>query len=76
MIVNAAGKKKKYRVEDGLGAIFLCPLKGGRLGLVVWGADEVGLRTASRLVPLRTGVGQPDFIVVENFSYLFFTLMK
>ncbi|KAJ9622279.1 hypothetical protein H2203_006497 [Taxawa tesnikishii (nom. ined.)] len=36
------------------------------LELVVWGADEEGLRTAARLAPMLTGVGQPDFVVVSK----------
>ena len=44
-------------------AAFLRPLQGERLELVLWGADEEGLRQASRMVPILTGVGQPDFVV-------------
>ncbi|PGH00606.1 hypothetical protein GX51_05705 [Blastomyces parvus] len=57
---------KSYPFEPGLGAIFLRPrpLPHQRLELVVWGADLGGLRQASRLVPLLTGVGQPDFVVL------------
>lgn len=36
--------------------------------MVVWGFDKRGLRTAARLVPMLSGVGQPDFIVVGNES--------
>ena len=36
--------------------------------LVLWGADEGGLLAAARLLPLRTGVGQPDFVVVARAS--------
>ena len=50
--------------EPGLGAIFLHPLSRGRLGVVIKGNDELGLRRAMRLLPLRTGVGQPDLIVI------------
>ncbi|PGH16555.1 hypothetical protein AJ79_01661 [Helicocarpus griseus UAMH5409] len=53
-----------FSLEPGLGAIFLRPLPNQRLELVVWGADAAGLRQASRLVPLVTGVGQPDFVVL------------
>ena len=51
------------RHEAGMGAIFLSPLPDDRLELVIWGADQGGLCSANRLVPLLTGVGQPDFIL-------------
>ncbi|EQL33940.1 hypothetical protein, variant [Blastomyces dermatitidis ATCC 26199] len=59
---------KSYPFEPDLGAIFLRPrpLPHQRLELVVWGADLGGLRQASRLVPLLTGVGQPDFVVLSE----------
>lgn len=47
-----------------LGAIFLRPLGGERLELVVWGSDGAGLTQAARLVPMVTGVGQPDFVIL------------
>ena len=52
--------------EIGIGAIFLRPLSDGRLELVVWGFDKHGLRQASRLMPMLTGVGQPDFVIVSR----------
>ena len=60
------GQTRAYELQNGLGAIYLGPLAGGRLELVIWGYDDWGLRLASRLVPLLTGVGQPEFIVVSN----------
>ena len=57
---------RKYDLEEGLGAIFLSPLPKGRLELVVWGFDVNGLRQAARLVPMLTGVGQPEFIIVRK----------
>jgi hypothetical protein len=63
-IKDALGKTKRYKIEKEMGTIFICPLSRQRLMLVVWGVDEVGLRTASRLLPLRAGVGQPNFILV------------
>ncbi|KAK6437335.1 hypothetical protein LTR95_006480, partial [Oleoguttula sp. CCFEE 5521] len=50
----------------GLGAIFLRPLPNERLELVVWGADIAGLRRAARLVPMMTGTGVPDFVVLDG----------
>lgn len=64
VVTDAAGRKHRYPAEDGLGAIFLQPLGKGRLLLSVWGVDEEGLRLAARLVPLRTGVGAPELVVV------------
>lgn len=48
-----------------MGALFLRPLDGERLELVVWGADVAGLEHAARLVPALTGVGQPDFVILS-----------
>lgn len=42
------------------------PQDKNRLELVLWGADEEGLRQAARFVPIMTGVGQPDFIVLDE----------
>lgn len=67
-ILDGRGELRRYPAEPEMGAIFLCPLSGERLMLVVWGSDETGLRTASRLLPLRTGVGQPDFVLVGRES--------
>ncbi|KAF1961222.1 hypothetical protein CC80DRAFT_488551 [Byssothecium circinans] len=47
-----------------IGAAFLRPLEDERLELVLWGSDAEGLRQAARLVPMVTGVGQPDFVVL------------
>lgn len=55
-----------YESVDGLAAIYLRPLPGERLELVVWGADEEGLDIAARLVPLITGTGQPDFVIIDR----------
>lgn len=52
----------------GLGAIFLRPLQHQRLELVVWGTDYSSLFTASKLIPLMTGAGQPDFVVTIEQS--------
>ncbi|KAK6432989.1 hypothetical protein LTR95_010830 [Oleoguttula sp. CCFEE 5521] len=50
----------------GLVAIFLRPLPTERLELVVWGADVAGLRRAARLIPMMTGIGVPDFVVLDG----------
>ena len=61
---DALGYRRRYQIEPGMGLIYLYPLPKGGLGIVIWGADEVGLRSAARLFPLRTGVGQPDFVLL------------
>ena len=60
------GQERVFQFEEGLGAIFLRPLPLGRLELVIWGYDCCGLRLAARLLPMLTGVGQPDFIIVSK----------
>ena len=67
-ITDTYGKEKVHRFEAGLGAIYLRPLPDERLELVVWGFDEAGLVLAARLVPMLTGVGQPDFVVIGRES--------
>lgn len=60
------GQSAVYNFESGLGVIFLRPNEAGYLDLVVWGVDLAGLHNAARLVPMLTGVGQPDFVVVSK----------
>lgn len=60
------GSKRAYAFEEGLGAIFLGPTGHDTLELVVWGVDDGGLRQAARLLPMLTGVGQPEFIIVSR----------
>ncbi|OAL55594.1 hypothetical protein IQ07DRAFT_498765 [Pyrenochaeta sp. DS3sAY3a] len=62
-IRNIEGEEQQYG-EEARGAAFLRPFTGDRLDLVLWGADYEGLRQAVRLVPMVTGVGQPDFVVL------------
>ena len=66
VVRNASGFLRKYQFEEGLGAVFLRPLPDERLELVIWGYDVAGLRQAARLVPMLTGVGQPDFFIVSK----------
>lgn len=60
------GTKTIFPFEVGMGAIFLRPLLDERLELVIWGFDKQGLRQAARLMPILTGVGQPDFVIVSK----------
>lgn len=66
VVRDASGFPKKYEFEDGLGAAFLRPLPDEGLELVIWGYDDAGLRQAARLVPMLTGGGQPDFVIVSR----------
>lgn len=61
-IRDSTGHVKRYG-EEARGAAFLRPLDSNRLELLIWGADDDGLRHAARLVPMLTGVGQPDFAI-------------
>lgn len=59
-------KLKRIPSHAGLGSAFLRPLHNENLELVLWGYDCVGLQQAVRMVPILTGAGQPDFIVLDN----------
>ncbi|KAF3041502.1 hypothetical protein E8E12_002772 [Didymella heteroderae] len=59
---DSRGREQLY--DDARGAAWLRPLNGERLELVLWGVDDAGLAQAARLVPMLTGVGQPDFIIL------------
>jgi len=55
-----------YRYQgNGVGAIYLHPLEKSRLLLIICGTDNNGLERAARLFPYRTGVGQPDWVVLS-----------
>jgi predicted esterase len=61
-IRDSKGRDRQYG-KEARGAALLRPLDGERLELVIWGADNAGLAQAARVVPMLTGVGQPDFVV-------------
>lgn len=61
--INDTSTKHTYR-SDGIGAIYLHPLDRSRLLMIICGTDQKGLERAAKLFPYRTGVGQPDWIVV------------
>jgi poly(3-hydroxybutyrate) depolymerase len=63
IIRDYRGREHRYG-KAASGAAFLRPLQDERLELVIWGSDEAGLQQAARIVPLLTGVGQPDFVVL------------
>ena len=59
-------RRKYIDRGQGLAAIFLRPLPDERLELVVWGCDKESLEVAARLVPMMTGSGQPDFVILDK----------
>ena len=65
-ICSKRGGKRFYEFQEGLGAIFLRPLPDERLELCLWGYDISGLRQVARLLPMMTGVGQPDFVICSS----------
>ncbi|KAF2462360.1 hypothetical protein BDY21DRAFT_12635 [Lineolata rhizophorae] len=67
-IVDHAGQRRRYGGESALAAVFLRPLGNERLELVVWGASVEDAARAARLVPTLTGIGQPDFVLLERSS--------
>jgi len=69
-IRERCGRVRKYSWSHGgsVGAIFLRPLSGERVELVVWGSDVAGMQLAARLVPTLSGVGSPDFVVLDSSS--------
>lgn len=69
-IRDRSGIVRKYSStqEKGVAAIFLRPLSDERLELVVWGSDVGALQLAARLVPTLSGVGTPDFVVLDSSS--------
>jgi len=67
LIRNHEGYWHHITAEEGsLGAIWVQPLSDERLELMVWGEDEEGLAQAARLVPTMTGVGVPDFVILDG----------
>lgn len=64
LVRDKAGRRKSFPKGPGVGAIFLQPLGIERLAIMLVGADEDGLRKVARLMPLRTGVGQPNFVIL------------
>ena len=63
-LAQSQRERREYELNEGEGAIFLRPLPDERLELCIWGFDPAGLQRAARLVPMLTGVGQPDFIIL------------
>jgi hypothetical protein len=65
MILNSEGKWETLGGSTrAMSAVFLRPLEKGRLELVVWGDSLDTIQQAARLVPMLTGTGQPDFVII------------
>ncbi|KAF2427163.1 hypothetical protein EJ08DRAFT_689074 [Tothia fuscella] len=54
--------------DDDVGALFVRPLGEKSTELVVWGRSLKGLEQAARLTPLTTGMGVPDFVLLDGRS--------
>ncbi|KAF2471395.1 uncharacterized protein BDR25DRAFT_260921 [Lindgomyces ingoldianus] len=67
---DSNGRWRRFGEGEGahLGAAFLQPpaLLDERLELVLWGSDVEMVAQVARLVPMLTGVGQPDFVVLGD----------
>lgn len=64
-VIDYHGDKRNFGAAA-RGTAYLRPAGGEKLELVLWGADEDGLRQAARIVPMLTGVGQPDFVIFDD----------
>lgn len=70
VVTDSRGHQRRYGDGVRVSTAFLRPLEDERLELVLWGSDSEGLDQAARLVPMLTGVGQPDFVVLgESASW-------
>ena len=67
-LAHSQRSRRVYELEQGDGAIFLRPLPDEGLELFIWGFDLAGLQRAARLMPMLTGVGQPDFVILGKES--------
>ncbi|KAF2755095.1 hypothetical protein EJ05DRAFT_519810 [Pseudovirgaria hyperparasitica] len=65
-ILDSSGSERTFNSEKDLAAIFLRPRGHDALELVVWGSDIHYAGLAARLVPLQTGAGQPDFLILSR----------
>jgi hypothetical protein len=70
VLVRARGEKSKWRRsnDNDVGVVFLRPSQGEALELVVWGSTVEDLAYAARLTPFMTGIGQPDFVILDRKS--------
>ena len=67
LLKKADGLARRYVADtDGLASIFLRSHGHGRLDMVIWGSDAASLDLAVGLAPTVTGVGQPDFMLLNQ----------
>ncbi|ORX54950.1 alpha/beta-hydrolase [Hesseltinella vesiculosa] len=53
--------------DPGTGTLFMCP-GSSSLCLIVYGVDEQGLTLASQLIPRRTGMIIPEWVVINSVA--------
>jgi hypothetical protein len=67
--ISVSGPNRKAKLfpseSEEVGAIFLRPLQD-RLELVIWGSNAKMLAQAARLAPTMTGIGAPDWIIINK----------
>jgi hypothetical protein len=68
LVRNLGGLRERGAADKDVGVIFVRPLNDSRLELVVWGKSVKGLTQAARLTPLTTGIGVPDFAILNGES--------
>jgi hypothetical protein len=70
VLVRARGNMPKWRRsnENDVGVVFLRQSQSEALELVVWGSTIEDLAYAARLTPFMTGIGQPDFVILDRKS--------
>jgi hypothetical protein len=69
IVRDGDGLNRIFKAEDGLAAMFLRPLgnlENPGLELVIWADTKENLKQVARLLPLLTGAGQPDFVVLRR----------
>lgn len=69
LVREPGSRPKRWGSNDNdLGVVFLRPLQSEALELVVWGSTIEDLAHAARLTPFITGIGQPDFVILDRKS--------
>lgn len=70
VLVRAPGRVSTLRRSNhnDVGAVFLRPSQSEALEQVVWGSTLKDLAWAARLTIGQTGIGQPDFVILDRES--------
>lgn len=70
MLVRAPGHVSTLRRSNhsDVGVVFLRPSQSEALEQLVWGSTLEDLAWAARLTPFQTGIGQPDFVILDRES--------